>query len=406
MYPEKQGFFRTKVIEMKYYIIAGEASGDLHGSNLMKGIYAEDPEAEIRFWGGDLMLSARQDLEAAGRNSGLVRHYKDGAVMGFVEVVAKARKLLGNVSFCKKDILEWKPDVVILIDYPGFNFKIAEFAHNAGFKVFYYIAPKVWASREGRIKKLKAYVDKLFIVFPFEKPYFDSKGISYIYKGNPLVDAVDCSRAMNETREDFFVRTGLENKPFIAMLAGSRKPEISTMMPVLTEFASKMRQIPEYSEYQFLVAGAPARSMADYEPWLTEDNKRYIKVLFGETQSIIRNAEAAIVNSGTASLETALFGTPQVVGYITNPLTYWIARKIVKITYISLGNLIIDKLAFKEFIQKECNADALVKEIRELIENEDRRNRMLDDYADIRAALGGSGASDAVAKAMIEEITK
>ncbi|MBR5211688.1 MAG: lipid-A-disaccharide synthase [Bacteroidales bacterium] len=423
---------------MRYYIIAGEASGDLHGSNLMKGIYAEDPEAEIRFWGGDLMLSAWQDLEAGGRgvenratplaagggaraegvggvvfntpavgrNSGLVRHYKDGAVMGFVEVVAKARKLLGNVSFCKKDILEWKPDVVILIDYPGFNFKIAEFAHNAGFKVFYYIAPKVWASREGRIKKLKAYVDKLFIVFPFEKPYFDSKGISYIYKGNPLVDAVDCSRAMNETREDFFVRTGLENKPFIAMLAGSRKPEISTMMPVLTEFASKMRQIPEYSEYQFLVAGAPARSMADYEPWLTEDNKRYIKVLFGETQSIIRNAEAAIVNSGTASLETALFGTPQVVGYITNPLTYWIARKIVKIRYISLGNLIIDKLAFKEFIQKECNADALVKEIRELIENEDRRNRMLDDYADIRAALGGSGASDAVAKAMIEEITK
>lgn len=391
---------------MRYYIIAGEASGDLHGSNLMKGIYAEAPEAEIRFWGGDLMLSAWQDLETGGRNSGLVRHYKDGAVMGFVEVVAKARKLLGNVSFCKKDILEWKPDVVILIDYPGFNFKIAEFAHNAGFKVFYYIAPKVWASREGRIKKLKAYVDKLFIVFPFEKPYFDSKGISYIYKGNPLVDAVDCSRAMNETREDFFVRTGLENKPFIAMLAGSRKPEISTMMPVLTEFASKMCQIPEYSEYQFLVAGAPARSMADYEPWLTEDNKRYIKVLFGETQSIIRNAEAAIVNSGTASLETALFGTPQVVGYITNPLTYWIARKIVKITYISLGNLIIDKLAFKEFIQKECNADALVKEIRELIENEDRRNRMLDDYADIRAALGGTGASYAVAKAMIEEITK
>ena len=391
---------------MRYYIIAGEASGDLHGSNLMKGIYAEDPEAEIRFWGGDLMLSAWQDLESVGRNSGLVRHYKDGAVMGFVEVVAKARKLLGNVSFCKKDILEWKPDVVILIDYPGFNFKIAEFAHNAGFKVFYYIAPKVWASREGRIKKLKAYVDKLFIVFPFEKPYFDSKGISYIYKGNPLVDAVDCSRAMNETREDFFVRTGLENKPFIAMLAGSRKPEISTMMPVLTEFAAKMRQIPEYSEYQFLVAGAPARSMADYEPWLTDGNRQYIKVLFGETQSIIRHAEAAIVNSGTASLETALFGTPQVVGYITNPLTYWIARKIVKITYISLGNLIIDKLAFKEFIQKECNADALVKEIRELIENEDRRNRMLDDYADIRAALGGTGASDAVAKAMIEEITK
>jgi lipid-A-disaccharide synthase len=382
---------------MRYYIIAGEASGDLHGSNLMKGIHAEDPKAEIRFWGGDLMAQAGGEM---------VRHYKEGAVMGFVEVVAKARRLLDNVSFCKKDIMEWKPDVVILIDYPGFNFKIAEFAHNAGFKVFYYIAPKVWASREGRIRKLKAFVDKLFIVFPFEKPYFDSKGVSYIYKGNPLVDAVDGSRAMNETREDFFVRAGLENKPFIALLAGSRKPEISTMMPVLTEFASKMRQIDQYSDYQFLIAGAPARSMKDYEPWLTPENRHFIKVIFGETQSIIRHADAAVVNSGTASLETALFGTPQAVGYITNPLTYRIARMIVKIKYISLGNLIVDRLAFKEFIQDECNADALVTEIRELIEDKERREKMLCDYADIRNALGGTGASAAVAKAMIEALTE
>lgn len=334
----------------------------------------------------------------------MVRHYKEGAVMGFVEVIAKARRLLDNVSFCKKDIMEWKPDVVILIDYPGFNFKIAEFAHNAGFKVFYYIAPKVWASREGRIRKLKAHVDRLFIVFPFEKAYFDSKGVSYIYKGNPLVDAVDGSRAMNETREDFFVRAGLENRPFIAMLAGSRKPEISTMMPVLTEFASKMRQIPEYSDYQFLIAGAPARSSKDYEPWMTEENRNYIKVLFGETQSIIRHADAAVVNSGTASLETALFGTPQAVGYITNPLTYRIARMIVKIKYISLGNLIVDRLAFKEFIQDKCNADALVTEIRELIEDKERREKMFSDYADIRNELGGTGASAAVAKAMIEAL--
>ena len=382
---------------MRYYIIAGEASGDLHGSNLMKGIHAEDPKAEIRFWGGDLMAQAGGEI---------VRHYKEGAVMGFVEVIAKARRLLDNVSFCKKDIMEWKPDVVILIDYPGFNFKIAEFAHNAGFKVFYYIAPKVWASREGRIRKLKSFVDKLFIVFPFEKPYFDSKGVSYIYKGNPLVDAVDGSRAMNETREDFFVRAGLENRPFIAMLAGSRKPEISTMMPVLTEFASRMRQIPEYSDYQFLIAGAPARSIKDYEPWMTEENRQYIKILFGETQSIIRHADAAVVNSGTASLETALFGTPQAVGYITNPLTYRIARMIVKIKYISLGNLIVDRLAFKEFIQDECNADALVTEIRELIEDKERREKMLCDYADIRSALGGTGASAAVAKAMIEALTE
>ena len=188
------------------------------------------------------------------------------------------------------------------------------------------------------------------------------------------------------------------------MLAGSRKPEISTKMPVLTEFAAKMHALPQYAEYQFLIAGAPARSMKDYEPWLTEDNRQYIKVLFGETQSIIRHAEAGVINSGTASLETALFGTPQVVGYITYPLTYRLARMIVKIRYISLGNLILDRLAFKEFIQNDCNPDALVTEIRELIEDKNRRQKMLEDYADIRNALGGTGASAAVAKSMIKEL--
>lgn len=384
---------------MKYYIIAGEASGDLHGSNLMKGIYTEDPQADIRFWGGDLMLNVNG-------SKGLVKHYKEGAVMGFIEVLAKAGKLLKNVKFCKQDILDWNPDVVILIDYPGFNFKIAEFAHKAGFKVFYYIAPKVWASREGRIKKLRKYVEKLFIVFPFEKPYFDSKGIKYIYKGNPLVDAVDGSAAMNETKQDFIQRCSLPDSPIIAMLAGSRKAEISTMMPVLTEFATKMHALPKYKDYQFLIAGAPARSMQDYSAWLNEENSQYIKILFGETQSIIRHAEAGVINSGTASLETALFGTPQVVGYIINPVTYWLAKKIIKIRYISLGNLIVDRLAFKEFIQHDCNADALVTEIRELIENQERRNAMLAEYAEIRNLLGGSGASAAVAKAMIEELKK
>ena len=382
---------------MRYYIISGEASGDLHGSNLMKGIYAEDPQAEIRFWGGDLMQAVCKNGK-----EGLVKHYKEGAVMGFVEVLMKAKKLLDNVAFCKQDILSWKPDVVILIDYPGFNFKIAEFAHKAGFKVFYYIAPKVWASREGRIRKLRKYVDKLFIVFPFEKAYFDSKGIEYIYKGNPLVDAVDNSRASLESRADFLHRTSLPDKPIIAMLAGSRKGEISSMMPVLTEFAAKMHALPGYSDYQFLIAGAPARQMEDYSAWINEENRSYVKVIFGETQSIIRNAEAGVINSGTASLETALFGTPQVVGYIMNPVTYWIAKRIVKIRYISLGNLIVDRFAFKEFIQNDCNADALVTEIRELIENKDRRQAMLDEYAAIRSELGGTGASAAVAKAMAD----
>lgn len=389
---------------MKYYIIAGEASGDLHGSNLMKGIYSKDKEADIRFWGGDLMKEVHNKNQGVDSQA-LVRHYKDGAVMGFVEVFVKARKLLGNISLCKKDILAWNPDVVILIDYPGFNFKIAEFAHKKGFKVFYYIAPKVWASREGRIRKLKEYVDMLFIVFPFEIPYFESRRVPFIYKGNPLVDAVDNSRAMKQSCEDFLKENGLPQKKIIAMLAGSRKGEISTMMPVLTEFARKMHNIPEYSDYQFLIAGAPARRMADYQKWMTPDISDYVKVLFGRTQEIIRNSEAAVVNSGTASLETVLFNVPQVVGYISaSRLTYLIARKIIKVRFISLGNLIVDRCAFKEFIQDDCNADALVAEVRKLIEDRAYRGRMLKDYEQIRLLLGGSGASDAVASAMIEEL--
>lgn len=414
---------------MKYYVIAGEASGDLHGSNLMKGIYEEDPAAEIRFWGGDFMNDVWTSYQNRPRlfgpesnsvcdvengvikatvtrisDSGLVRHYKEGAVMGIVDVMAKAPKLLKNIRFCKKDILNWKPDVIILIDYPGFNFKIAEFAHKNGFKVFYYIAPKVWASREGRLKKLQQYVDKLFIVFPFEKPYFDAKGINYIYKGNPLVDAVDMSKAMYETPEEFYERNRLENKPYIALLAGSRKGEIKKMMPVLTELAAKLHSTADYSDYQFIIAGAPSRTIKDYDKYLTDENKKYIKVLFGETQAIIKNAKAAVVNSGTASLETVLFNTPQVVGYITNWLTYLLAKKLVKVKYISLGNLIIDRLAFKELIQNDCNSDALVAEVRALLEDKTYRQQMLDSYTEIREALGGSGASRSVAKSMIEEL--
>lgn len=401
---------------MKYYIIAGEASGDLHGSNLMRGLYARDPEAEIRFWGGDLMNGVYTECDpdpdeykpghtgapARGtRYGGLVHHYKEGAVMGFWEVIRKGWRLLKNVRECKEDILAHRPDAVILIDYPGFNFRIAEFAHRHGLKVFYYIAPKVWASREGRIRRLKAYVDKLFIVFPFEIPYFRAKGVDFIYKGNPLVDAVDLSPAMKEDRHTFLSRNSLEDKPIIAMLAGSRKPEITSMMPVLTEFARKMHSIPEYSGYQFLIAGAPARSIEDYSPWL-DPSENYIKVLFVETQPIIRNAEAAVVNSGTASLETVLFNVPQVVGYRVNWLTYIVGKHIIKIHYISLGNLCIDRLAFRELIQDDCNADEILKEVRSLLEDRAYRERMLSDYAEIRHLLGGTGASQAVAGAMVD----
>ncbi len=412
---------------MRYYLIAGEASGDLHGSNLMKGLYEADPGAVIRFWGGDMMKEAWEAGEVKGsEGGGLVQHYREGAVMGYMEVLRKAGKLLGNVRRCKEDVLAWMPDVVVLIDYPGFNFKIAKFAHGHGLRVYYYIAPKVWASREGRIRKLRKYVDRLFIVFPFEVPYFKAKGIDFIYKGNPLVDAVDSSRAMTETREEFLSRTGLEDRPIIAMLAGSRKAEISTMTPPLLEFARKMHAIPAYSDWQFVVAGAPARTLSDYSAFLASDGpssgsdfpgssdgsscgssgsgKPYIRVLFGETQSILRQARAAVVNSGTASLEAVLLNTPQVVGYRLNPLTYFVGTIIVKVKYISLGNLCIGRLAFRELIQNECNPDALLAEIRRILEDESYRAKMLSDYSEIRALLGGSGTSLAVARSMVDSL--
>ena len=388
---------------MKYYIIAGEASGDLHGSNLMKGIYSQDSEAVIRFWGGDLMNEVFLKHEATG--GGLVRHYKEGAIVGFWEVFTHAGKLLGNIGRCKKDILSWQPDIVILIDYPGFNFRIAGFTHKHGIRTYYYIAPKVWASREGRIRKLKEYVDRLYIVFPFEISYFKSKGVDAVYLGNPLVDSIAESRAMNESREEFLKRNSLQDRPIIAMLAGSRKSEIGTMMPVLTEFAAKMRHIPEYSCYQFIIAGAPARSMEDYAGYLKESYEESgVKVLFGETQSIIRHAEAAVVNSGTASLETVLLGTPQVVCYMGSWLSYTIAKHIIKVRYISLGNLIVDRLAFKELIQDDCTAENIVSEVRSLIEDRAYREKMMAEYGKIKEALGGTGASEAVAADMIRSV--
>lgn len=380
---------------MKYYIIAGEASGDLHGSNLMKGIYAEDPAADIRFWGGSLMAAV---------GGTMVQDYKDGAVMGLGDVIAKAGSLLGNVKRCQKDILAFGPDVVILIDYPGFNFKIAKFAHTRGFKVFYYIAPKTWASREGRNRKLKAYVDRLFIVFPFEKPYFESKGIPFIYKGNPLIDAVDGSPAMTEDKNAFLSRHGLEGKDCIALLAGSRKGEISRTMPVGIEVADKLHAMPEYKDTLFLVAGAPSRTAEDYEAFI--GNREYVKLIFGDTYGILRHSGAAIINSGTASLEAALIGTPQVVVYSFAKLTMAIVRRFVKVRYISLGNLIVDKLVFRELIQEEMTAANIAQEIRRLLEDSAYRERMISGYAEIRNALGGSGASHEVAKAMISELSR
>ena len=372
---------------MKYYLIAGEASGDLHASNLMRGLAAEDPQAEFRFWGGEKMAAV---------GGTLVHHYKEGAVMGASEVLKKAGRLLGNLRSCKRDLLAWKPDAVILIDYPGFNMRIARFAHSKGLKVFYYIAPKTWASREGRNRQLKRYVDMLYIVFPFEIPYFTQKGIPFVYKGNPLVEAID--------KAD---RSPVCEAPSIAVLPGSRKGEISRMMPVCMEVADDLHSLPQYRDFKFLVAGAPSCEPGDYDQW-TEPRKDYVSLIFGRTYGILANARAAIVNSGTASLEATLLGTPQVVCWSTSPLTAFLARKVLRvmdhIKYVSLANLIADKLIFKELIQEDFNAPAVTAELRRLMEDNAARSQMLQDYASVRDALGEGAASREFAKDMIARI--
>lgn len=382
---------------MKYYIIAGEASGDLHGSNLMKGLYEEDAEACVRFWGGPLMDAVYREHETG---EGLVEDYRGGAVMGVFEVLRKAPQLLNRVGRCKKDIAAWNPDVVILIDYPGFNFKIAEFAHGAGFKVYYYIAPKVWASREGRIRKLKAWVDKLFIVFPFEKEYFEKHGVPYEYAGNPLVDAIAGSPSLSESRQDFLNRTGLPDQPWIVLLAGSRSMEINSMMPVFMQVADAWHAT--HPSELFVVAAAPSRTMQDYARFL--EKREYVKVVFGETYGALRHAQAAVINSGTASLEAALIGTPQVVGYRMMGATTAMARRVLKVPYISLGNLILGRQAFQELILEKFKAPNLLDELTRLVEDAPYRQKMQADYAEIRQLLGDTGASAAVARAMIHSL--
>lgn len=373
---------------MRYYLIAGEASGDLHGSNLVKGLRAEDPAAEIRCRGGDLMQAAGAEL---------AYHYREGAVMGLSDVLGSAGKLLRNLRDCKRDITAWRPDVVILIDYPGFNMRIAKWCHARGIRVFWYIAPKTWASREGRNRRLKKWVDRLFIVFPFEIQYFTEKGVPFVYAGNPLLDAVDAHA---------FVRPA-EGR-YIAVLAGSRKGEIARTMPVCMAAADRLAALPGWEDVHFVVAGAPARSEADYAPWIA--GRKNVELLFGRTYDVLRFADAAVINSGTASLEAALIGTPQVVGWSTSPFSAWVARKVLHvldhIKFISLGNLCLDRGAFRELIQEDFTPEGVADELRRLVEDAPYRERMLADYAAIRESLGGSGASRRVARAMIEELHK
>lgn len=374
---------------MKYYLIVGEASGDMHGSLLMKALSERDPEAEFRFWGGGMM-------EAAGGTK--VRDYRDTAVMGVVELAAKAGRLKRNLAFCKADILAWRPDVLILIDYPGFNLKMARFAHNNGFKVFYYIAPKVWATREGRLEKLRRYVDALFVIFPFEVEWFRQRGIEPVYEGNPLIDSIDASLESAPSKEDFCARNGLDpQRPLLALLAGSRLQEIKYLAPRFVRLAALLDGDGRYAalkDAQLVLAAAPGIPREVYE---SHFGASAIRVVYDQTYHLLKYSDAALVASGTASLETALIGTPQVVCYGMNPLTFKLAMAMLKVRYVSLANLILDKLIFKELLQNDCNPEAMAGELLRLSEDSDCRSRMLADYAQVRAALGGSGAAGRIA---------
>lgn len=393
---------------MRYYLVAGEASGDLHGSNLIKGLKALDKQAEFRCWGGDLMES---------EGAVLVKHYKESAIMGFVEVLTNLNKITRNLKECKKDIETYHPDVLILIDYPGFNFRIAEFAKKRGLKVFYYIAPKVWAWKESRVHKLRKFTDRLFIIFPFEVDYFKKWGINAIYRGNPLLDSVDnyqyhqldlvtdnqstnsSSIHSSHPKEDSLPPPPPSHKPLVALLAGSRRSEISYLLPRMIEVAKR------HPNYRFILAGAPSIEKSYYESFLVPA-KSEIEIISGDTYSILKQSDAAIISSGTASLEAALLRTPQVVCYGGNEISYQIARRLVKLKYISLANLIMDEGLFKELIQHDCTPDAISAELQQLINNTEYRQKMIADFNRVREVLGGKGASDKVAAAMLEELAK
>ena len=375
---------------MKYYIIAGEASGDLHASNLIKGLKTHDPDAVIRGWGGDLMREAGADI---------VRHYKDTAVMGFFTVLKNLGRIRENIRQCCRDIEEWKPDVIVLVDYGGFNMKIARYAKEHGFRVFYYISPKIWAWNTGRVKRIKAYVDRMYVIFPFEQEFYRRYDYRVGYAGNPLTDAIYNRPYKEETTGDFVKANGLSGKPLIALVAGSRTQELKNMLP-------KMLSVREnFPEYEFVIAGAPSMSDADYAPYIKETG---IRILYGQTYRLIRHAAAALVTSGTATLETALLKTPQVVCYSgEGGVFYYLMFKLfVKVKYISLVNLIMDREAVTELLMQKLNKKRLLKELSAILNNTDKRERMLADYDEIERRLGAPGASERFAGMMVEELKK
>lgn len=364
---------------MKYYIIAGEASGDLHGSNLIKEIKHLDPAASIRAWGGDLMKDA---------GASLVKHYRDLAFMGFLEVIKNLPTILQNIKFCKQDIEAWQPDVLVLVDYPGFNLRIAEWAKKNGFKVVYYIAPQVWAWKENRVKKMKLCIDKMFCILPFEKDYFKNKWNWHVtYVGHPLLPVI----------ESFTSTTPLvtDNKKVIALLPGSRKQEIIKMLPIMLSVT------PHFPGYTFMVAQAPGQDAPFYNRFLMGYSN--VTLIKNSTYDLLSIANAALVTSGTATLETALFKVPEVVCYKTSKFSYQIAKRLVKIKFISLVNLIMDKEIVREIIQENLTEQQLTTALRNITENEEHRKEVMNNYASLHSLLaaGGGDASAKMAKEIV-----
>ena len=373
---------------MKYYLIVGEASGDLHASNLMKSIKEVDTDAQFRFFGGDLMSAVGGER---------VKHYRELAYMGFVPVLMHLRTIFANMKLCKKDVLDWNPDALILVDYPGFNLSIAEFIHkNSNIPVYYYISPKIWAWKEYRIKNIKRDVDELFSILPFEIDFFEKKhGYSINYVGNPCVDAVDAFlKNCPRSREEFLEQNNLPEKPYVALLSGSRKQEIVDNLPMMLE------AMKAYPEYQPVIAGAPGIDKEFYAPYLESG----AKILFGQTYDILNNAHAALVTSGTATLETALFNVPQVVCYATPmPKLYsWLKKNFLKVRYISLVNLVADRDVVRELVAADMCVENIKSELAGLLPSDgEKRAAMLKEYSRMMDILGEPGASERAAQKIV-----
>lgn len=370
---------------MKYYIIAGEASGDLHGSNLMKSLFKEDSNAEIRFWGGDLMQNV---------GGTLVKHYRELAFMGFAEVLLNLKTILNNIKFCKSDIAKFNPDVIIFIDYPGFNMRIAKWAKERRIKTHYYISPQIWAWKENRIKDIKRDFDKLYVILPFEKDFYEKKhNFPVEFVGHPLIDAIHNRKIIDGNQ--FRKENNLDGKPIIAILPGSRKQEISKMLSLM------LSVVNDFQDYQFVIAGAPSQEYSFYQQFLKGKN---IKFVANKTYDLLSNSHAALVTSGTATLETALFKVPEVVCYKGSWVSYQIAKRIITLKYISLVNLIMDEEVVTELIQNDCNPIKIKAELTKILEDNNRK-KLLEKYDELEQKLGGIGASEKTAKLIVAEIS-